>query len=126
MFEIYQISPQQFDAMLQPMPNREVALFAAKRSAEILVGLRESNPIAFVGFAPPTLISDSAYVWMIENNPTAADRFLFARYSRGLIETGLLKYSRLYGHCFSPKSARWLRWLGAEFTTATEFEIRRP
>jgi hypothetical protein len=125
MIEIYQISPQQFDRMLGEVSNREVAMFAARRSAEILVGMLDSVPLAFIGLAPPTLISDAAYVWMIDNEAFKKHGVLAARYSIGVVETALLKYSRIYGHCFSPKSERWLRWLGAEFTSPTEFEIRR-
>jgi hypothetical protein len=123
--EIYQISADQFERLLPEVNDREVVMFAAKRSAEILVGMFNSEPLCFIGVAPTTLISDTAYVWMIETEEGRKRSRLIARYSKGMVETILLKYIKLHGHCFNPKSAAWLKWLGAEFTSETEFEIRR-
>lgn len=125
MVEVFQITPDQLDWMLGPVPNKHLAMFAARRSAEVFAGTYQGIPLGFVGFAPPTLISESAYVWLIDTEAAKAHKFILARYSRGVIEGGLLKYTRLYGTCFTPNSIRWLKWLGAEFTSPTEFEIRR-
>ena len=123
--EIYQISFDQFVDMLMDYPDKEVAVYAAKLSAEILVGIYEDKPLCFVGLIPKTLISDSAYVWMITTEFGEDHGLIIARYSRGFIDVALEKYRQLFGHCFNDRSARWLRRLGVEFISDSEFEIGR-
>ena len=123
--EIFQVSKLQFIKMLGEVPAKEAALTAAGLSTEILVGMFNDEALCFVGLAPRTLLSDTAYIWMITTDAGLAHPIILARYSKGLIDTALVKYSMLFGHCFVGHSAQWLRWLGARFLSETEFEIRR-
>ena len=123
--EIFQISVGQFESMIAGHPDAKICMVAAKLSAEIIVGMYDSEPGCYIGLAPPTLLSEKAYIWLIVTEVGAAHPRLLARYSHGIIETALLKYSTLTGHCFTESAAKWLLWLGAEFVGVHEFEIRR-
>jgi hypothetical protein len=123
--EIYQVSLAQFMKMIGDHDDREVIHAAARFCSEILVGMFGGSPLCYIGLAPRTLISSEAYAWMLVTSEGEKHPFLLARYARGVLETVLLKYPIIYGHCFNAKSARWLRSLGAEFTSEIEFEFRR-
>jgi hypothetical protein len=123
--EIYQISKEQFCRMLEDIPGRQYAIASAGVASEIIVGMFGDKPLCYIGLTPKTLISDSAYVWMIVTDEGFKHRFLLARYGKGFVETVLAKYTCIFGYCFSESSARWLKSLGAKFTSENEFEIRR-
>lgn len=121
--EIYQVSFEQFASMIGEHEYRSVILGRAKLATEILVGMLGVTPVMYLGLEPPTLLADEAYVWMIV--PQSGHTYTLAKYAHETLETIMLKYNRLYGHCFEEHSERWLRSLGAEFLSPTEFEIRR-
>jgi hypothetical protein len=121
--EIYQVSFEQFASMIGEHEYRSVILGRAKLASDIIVGMIGIRPVVYIGLEPPTLFADEAYVWMIV--PEVGHGYSLAKYARETLETILLKYPRLFGHCFEPHSARWLQSLGAEFTSATTFEFRR-
>lgn len=123
--EIYQVSFNQFSAMLGDREDRQVVLSAARLCAEILVGMFNDKPLVYIGLAPTTLISSETYAWMLVTDEGTRHPFLLARYAKKTLETIQLKYPLIYGDCFSEKSARWLRSLGAEFVAETKFEFRR-
>jgi hypothetical protein len=123
--EIYLVSFDQFAAMVGDREDRHVVLSAAKLCAEIIVALFDGEPLVYLGLAPTTLISSEVYVWMIVTEEGQKHPFLIGRYAKKTLETILLKYPLIYGDCFSEKSARWLRSLGAVFTAETKFEFRR-
>jgi hypothetical protein len=123
--EIYQVSFSQFDAMIGDCAGKEIILSAAKLASDIIVGMYGEVPVAYIGLVPPTLLADEAFVWMITTEEGNRRPILLARYGKKTIATILLKFPKLYGFCFNPKSAKWLKSLGAEFTSETKFEIRR-
>ena len=123
--EIFQISREQFANMIAGRSDAKIDMAAANKTDEIIVGMYDERPAVYIGLAAQSFLSDNAYIWLIVTEVGTAHPTLLARYSRGFISTALLKYPRLYGHCFSEDSARWLRWLGARFTSVYEFEIKR-
>jgi hypothetical protein len=123
--EIYQISFEQYAQMTEGMEGREILLSAAKLASEIIIGKFGDEILAYIGLVPPTLVSDQAYMWMLTTSAGEAHPILLARYGAGVVDTALAKYRVLFGHCFEPKSAYWLRYMGAEFTSETQFEFRR-
>ena len=123
--EIYQVSLDQFMAMIADRSDKETVYAAARFCSEILVGVFGGTPLVFIGLAPRTLLSDEAYAWMLVTPEGEKHPLLLARYATGVLDTILVKYTRIFGHCFSPKSARWLRCLGADFLSETEFEFGR-
>ena len=79
---------------------------------------RLGDEIACVwGLIPPTLLSDTAYLWLLTTDIIAEHKFLFIRYSQLFIEHMLTKYPVIVGDCFveNASAIRWLKWLGAEF-----------
>lgn len=123
--EIYQISFSQFAASVGKIENESVVLSAAKLANEILVVMFDNKPICFVGLVPPTLLSDSIYVWMITTNHGEKHPFIFGKYGKQIMQVILCKYRIVFGDCFTEKSANWLKRIGAEFTSETRFEFRR-
>ena len=123
--EIYLVSFDQFASMLGDREDRQVVLSAAKLCSEIIVGMFDGKPLVYLGLAPTTLISSEVYVWMIVTEEGQKHPFLIGRYAKKTLATIQSKYPLIYGDCFSEKSARWLRSLGAEFVSETKFEFRR-
>lgn len=123
--EIFEVSFERFGQMLEADEGRENTMFMAKLASEILVGMFDDQPLCYIGLIPRTLISSEVYVWLLVTDEGKRHPFILARYARGIVETVLLKYTLMYGHCFNEKSARWLRSLDAEFVSPTEFQFRR-
>lgn len=123
--ELFQISYSQFEKMIKGTRNEPKDLSAAKLASEIIVLMFNSIPMCYVGLAPPTLLSDAAYIWMIVTPEGEAHPFLMGKYGLPVVQTALLKYKTIFGDCFSENSAKWLKHMGAEFTSETEFEFRR-
>jgi hypothetical protein len=123
--EVFEVSFERFGQMVEVAEGREIVMFMAKLASEILVGMFDDKPLCYIGLIPRTLISSEVYVWLLVTDEGKQHPFILARYARGIVETVMLKYTLLYGHCFNEKSARWLRSLGAEFVSETEFEFRR-
>jgi hypothetical protein len=124
--EIFQVSKDQFLAMYNEGRKPEQAVsIAAGLSSDIIVGMFDDQPLVYIGFAPRSLLSSTAYVWMITTEDGENHPILLARYAKKFLETVQMKYEVLIGHCFNAKSQRWLKALGAEFTSETEFEFRR-
>lgn len=119
--EIYQIDEVRFGEMV----DSPEAISAAKLSSDIIVAMFDSQPLCFIGLIPQTMVSESAYVWMITTEAGAEHKLIIARHAREFLNRLYTKYSTLFGHCFELKSENWLRSLGAEFTAANVFELRR-
>ena len=118
---IYQITRAQF-LELSGCPASDCAHFLPW-TKEILVAIYKDKPLCFVGLMPDTLISRRAYVWMTMTDTTHG--LVIARASRDALSVILNHYEEIYGHCFNALSGKWLRYLGAEFTSLTQFRIRR-
>jgi hypothetical protein len=125
--EIYQISLGQFLVMMDSYPpeDTELIMKSAAMSTEIIVGMYDGRAVCFIGLAPRTLLSDTAYVWMLVTEFGRGHGILLARYGKAFVTTMLLKYPRIVGHCFEARSAKWLLSLGAVFLSEIEFEFRR-
>lgn len=123
--EIYQVSFGQFADMIGDRDDRDIVLSAAKLASEIIVGMFNDKPVCYIGLVPRTLLAPDAYIWLIITLEGKQHPFIIGRYGPEIIKTALLKYTKLYGHCFSEPAAKWLRSLGAEFKSEIEFEIRR-
>ncbi len=69
------------------------------------------------GLVPPSLMSDSAYLWLYTTDAIKDHEFMFVRYSQRMIEQMLELYPRITGmtQAGATDSIRWLRWLGASF-----------
>lgn len=123
--ELYQISFSQFERMVESLPSKPQNLSAGKLASEIIVLMFNNTPMCYVGLAPPTLLSEAAYIWMLTTPEGELHPFLLGKYGLPVVQTALLKYKTIFGDCFSENSAKWLKHMGAVFTSDTEFEFRR-
>lgn len=97
-------------------------------SGQVWQGLADGELIACWGVIPPSFMSDSAYLWLL--NLPCPRPLVLARHSREVIDALLARWPQLHGHChLGSSSMRWLGWLGAEFGQPLEglipFEIRK-
>lgn len=100
-------------------------------SPNVWKGIVNDRLLCVWGLIPPTLLSDQAYLWLITTEAAAEHEFVLVRQSQIEIKKMLTKYPRIVGHCeaTSPRSIRWLKWLGAVFGDPVDrlipFVIRR-
>lgn len=88
------------------------------RSIQVRVGLVDNTVACVWGLIPPTILSDSAWLWLITTDIVAEHKFLFVRHSQRYIEEALKEYPTILGDCLidNVPARRWLKWLGAEFS----------
>jgi hypothetical protein len=89
---------------------------AAGVSDPILRGDYNGNLLVVLGFIPPTILSDDAYLWMYSSPVVRQYPMVVGRWGYRVIEAAFHRYPRIVGHC-NRNSAHWLRRLGAEVTT---------
>lgn len=87
------------------------------RSIEVRLGLVDGKVACIWGMIPPTLLSSTAWLWLLTTDIIAENKFLFIRHSQRYIEEALLIYPTILGDCLvdNVSARRWLKWLGAEF-----------
>lgn len=85
-------------------------------SDKVWAGLVNNEIACLWGLAPPTFLSDNAYLWLLTTDLIEDHKFLFIRYSQRYIEQMLEIYPRIVGHVETDnaQATRWIRWLGAE------------
>lgn len=71
------------------------------------------HPLGLWGFAPVTLLSTTAYVWLV----TVSDlpKLPFIRASRQTLGMFFSHFDRGVGYCYRADTMKWLRWLGMTF-----------
>lgn len=92
-------------------------------SSPIYVGIYNGQLLAILGLIPNSLISDEAYVWLYHTPWVRHHKIKFGRWAKWVMSNFTVRYQRLYGHCLTPDSRKWLVSLGARFTSPTTFEI---
>jgi hypothetical protein len=114
------------------LPNAEQVLRRWLRtSEEVWLGMHDDKVACVYGLAPPTAISNRAYLWLLTTDLVEKHKFLFVRHSQLVIEDALKRYDIIIGHVEvgNTSARRWLRWLGAEIAAPekgfSKFEIRR-
>lgn len=97
--------------------EQETMRRSMQNSSHLWIAEAEGRVYALLGTIPPTLLSDTAYLWLYTTPDFASRARHFARISRRMIAEALGIYPSLWGHCIAsaPRSIRWLRWLGADF-----------
>jgi len=100
-------------------------------SAKLYLGSIHGKLCCAWGLIPPSLLADSAYLWLFSTPAVDEHKFLFVRSSQRIIEEMLQEWPVLTGYCehSNLRSMRWLKWLGARFgdvgPTHVSFEIRK-
>lgn len=90
------------------------------RSIEVQLGLIDGKPACVWGLIPPTLLSTTAYLWLLTTDIVAEHKFLFVRHSQRYIEEALRIYPEIVGDVIVPNlsAVRWIKWLGGVFEPA--------
>lgn len=86
-------------------------------TTKLWIGFVDERPICIYGLTPPTLCSDSGYLWLHTTKDFENHVFIFVRHSQLVVQKMLEIYPKIIGHAEvdGDKSIRWLKWLGAEF-----------
>ena len=112
--------------------EQETLLRSFTNSSRIWIGTVDSKLVAIWGLIPPTLMADTAYLWLRTTMHLDSHVFLFIRHSQRAIAAMLEEYPEIVGHCLidNQRAQQWLRWLGAKFgdpvnNTVLPFTIRR-
>ena len=95
---------------------------AQKLSYTTWAGFYDGKLVCTWGIVTPSILSDSVYLWL-HTTPHVKDyQFIFVRRSQLFIEGLLREYRYVVGHVKKdePRSQRWLKWLGAEFSSSRE------
>ena len=118
--------------LIENIPNAEVRLRRWIRvSDQVWIGMHDDKVACVWGLAPPSAISNRAYLWLLTTEIVDQHKFLFIRHSQMVIEQALELYPTIVGHVEvgNERAKRWLRWLGAAFEPPLEgfcpFVIKR-
>jgi hypothetical protein len=107
------------DARREPFSDAEekVLMQGIAFSSRLWVGTYDGALVCVWGLVPPTLISDSAYLWLLCTEELEKHKFLFVRKSQIEMEEMLRLYPKIVGvtNPQNESAVRWLKWLGAEF-----------
>ena len=82
------------------------------------VGYNDGELVCAWGIIPPSVMSEEVYLWLHTTEAVKNNQFLFVRHSQIFIQNLLSEYRAVVGHVKddAPRSKRWLKWLGAEFS----------
>lgn len=114
------------------LPDAEDKLRKAMfMSIDIRYGLVDGRIACMWGLIPPTLLSETAYIWLLTTDIAEEHKFLLIRHSQMYMQEALKSYPCLVGDVILPNepAIKWLKWLGAEFEKPEgrllKFSIRR-
>src|SRR5262244_1427415 len=114
-----------------PKTDEEIMSNCVAMSADVWTGLVDGKIACMWGVAPPTLLSNRAYLWLFTTDLVKDHQFLLVRHSQVAMEKILQDYEVVKGHCLvgEARSIRWIKWLGGKFGEpeglVLPFEIRR-
>ena len=136
MVDILAKAPTNTEDLIQRSPiahipgAEEVLKECMWRSIEVRQGLVDGKVACAWGLIPPTVLSNTAYLWLLTTDIIAEHKFLFIRHSQRYIEEALKKYPTIIGDVIghNPPARKWIQWLGGEFgpmvAGRTPFTIR--
>lgn len=108
----------------------EILQRSVRSSSHIWIGEHNGELLCFFGLIPPTILSDTAYLWLYNTEAMAGHTIPLIRHSIRARRDWLELYPRIVGHgrVGNDRSLAWLRLIGAEFGEPTgpvvPFEIR--
>lgn len=100
-------------------------------SSDIYAGFVNNELACVWGLVPPSMMSNTAYLWLYASRLVEENKFLFVRHSQRWIEYVLEQYDHLVGFCDpdNKQAIRWIQWLGGEFKPVADgrkdFVIRK-
>ncbi len=109
------------------LPDAEATLReAVNRSIEVRYGLLDGEVACMWGLIPPSLLSTTAYLWLLTTDIIAEHKFLFIRHSQRWMEDALKTYPIIIGDVLvsNAPARKWLDWLGAEFSAPFQGHLK--
>jgi hypothetical protein len=110
--------------------HKQILLRSTKNSSHLWIGTNDETILCFFGLIPPTLLSDTAYLWLYCTADMQGHTIPLIRHSKRAVKTWLELYDCIvgHGHIDRPRSLAWLRMIGAVFGepqgAVIPFEIR--
>lgn len=126
------ITPQQMKSLIsQHLPNMlkedlEEMEEAAERSKTLIAGMYEGKLMCILGFVPGSLVSDTAYAWLLTTDAALDHPVVYGRYTKRVLAKVKETYPRLVGICLKDNklSKAWLERLGAKVIDHTPVSWR--
>lgn len=86
-------------------------------TAKTWIAMADDELVGMWGIIPPTLLSQSCYLWLSTTSTVKGNEFLVVRHSQRIIEGILKDYPEIIGDVKvgADHSVRWIKWLGATF-----------
>lgn len=96
-------------------PNKAI-LDAMKRASMTWAGTIDGKLVCLGGVEQASILSDSAYLWLITTKAVEDHSFIFVRRSQMVVEALMEQYRMIYGMVDKDfaRSIQWLKWLGFE------------
>lgn len=110
--EFHRISPERALEFFDP-EDREMIRDHLRMSDPLLECKFKGRTGCLVGFIPPTILADKAFVWVQDFPPMAEHPVVAGLATRRLLKEALKRYPTLYGRC-TKYGVPWLRSLGAK------------
>jgi hypothetical protein len=110
--------------------HKEILFRSVKNSSHLWIGTNDETILCFFGLIPPTLLSDTAYLWLYCTADMQGHTIPLIRHSKRAAKKWLELYDCIvgHGHVDKPRSLAWLRMIGAKFGepqgSVVPFEIR--
>ena len=103
-------------AMLSTV-EQETMHRALENSSRLWIGMDDDKVLALWGLIPPTMLSDTAYLWLFTTEHLTGHTFALIRHSQRAVQDMLKEFPIIVGHAKvgARRSMQWLRWLGAVF-----------
>ena len=97
--------------------DKETFRRCVEQTTSVWIGLADGKLVCIWGLIPPTLLSDTAYLWLYTTEAIKGHEFLFVRHSQIAVKAMLKLYPTITGitKIGNEQTLRWLKWLGAEF-----------
>lgn len=106
--------------------DKEEMLEAAERSETLIAGMYEGKLLCILGFVRGSLISDTAYAWLLTTDAALDHPVVYGRYTKRVLERVKQTYPHLVGICMKENklSKTWLERLGAKVVDHTPLSWR--
>ena len=119
--------------IIASVPDPAAALIAeVRQSSRAFALLLDGEVVCVWGVHARSILADAVYIWLLTSRAVDDHPVLFVRQSKRMREAMLAEYATIEGVVAidNPRSARWLRWLGAELGPSTidgmlDFRLRR-
>lgn len=114
---IAQITPAELMAELGPVAESPTMYYWLTSTQHLWAGLVDEKLACAWGLVPPTLLSDSALLWLYTTPLVDDHKFLLVRHSQMAVQEMLKLYPTITGVTLhdAERSRAWIEWLGGTY-----------